>query len=175
MIFNYKIKNNKNKSNKLNSLVNKRNNKINDYLHKSTSRLVEELKQAKVSKVVIGKNDKWKNKINLGDKNNQNFVSMPHARAIDMLTYKLMLSGIKVIVREESYTSKCSSIDNEKIGKHEEYVGRRIIRGLFRSKNGIIINSDINGAANILRKEIPRAYGDGIEGLVVNPLQLVIT
>lgn len=72
-----------------------------------------------------------------------------------MLQYKCQLEGIKVIIREESYTSKCSFIDNEEICKHENYLGKRIYRGLFRTKENKIINADLNGALNILRKEVP--------------------
>lgn len=166
------VKNKVKHSKKLNKLRKKRNNKIRDYVHKVTKKLVNTLKQTNVSKVIIGKNDNWKSGINIGDKNNQNFVSIPHANIINILTYKLGLIGIGVICREESYTSKCSSIDYESIKKQDRYVGYRVKRGLFRSEKGILINADINGAANILRKEIPRAYADGIEGLVVNPIQL---
>lgn len=162
-------------SKKLNKLTTKRNNKISDYVHKSTRILVRELKQSNVSRVVIGKNDGWKDEINIGKKNNQNFVSLPHARAIDVLKYKLQLAGIEVILREESYTSKCSLVDLEPVKKHENYVGKRIKRGLFKSKNGVLINADINGAGNILRKEVPNAFANGIEGLVISPRVLKIS
>jgi putative transposase len=77
-----------------------------------------------------------------------------------MLQYKCQLEGIKVIIREESYTSKCSFIDNEEICKHKNYLGKRIHRGLFISKEKRIINADLNGALNILRKEVPELqYG----------------
>lgn len=161
-------------SKKINKLTTKRNNKISDYVHKSTNKLAKELKQSNVSKVIIGKNDGWKDEINIGKKNNQNFVSLPHTRIIDVLKYKLQLAGIEVIIREESYTSKCSIIDLEPVNKHENYVGKRIKRGLFKSKNEILINADINGAGNILRKEIPNAFANGIEGLVVSPRILKI-
>lgn len=168
------IKNKKKTSKKLNKLTNKRNNKINDYVHKSTKILVDKLKQNNVSKVIIGKNDGWKNEINIGKKNNQNFVSLPHAKAINVLKYKLELLGIEVILREESYTSKTSCIDLESIKKKDKYVGTRIKRGLFKSKRGLLINADINGAGNILRKEFPTAFVNGIEGFVVNPKMLLI-
>ncbi len=177
--------NKKKNSNRLSKLTVKRNNKIKDYVHKCTYGLVERLKQDNVCKVVIGKNDQWKTDINIGKRNNQNFVSIPHAQAIQILKYKLELSGIEVILREESYTSKCSALDLEKISKHEVYLGSRIKRGLFRSSKGLEYNADINGAANIMRKEIPIAFdmacrvsgenrADGIEGLVVNPIKLKI-
>ena len=72
-----------------------------------------------------------------------------------MLQYKAELEGIRVILQEESYTSKCSFLDNEAIGMHEIYIGKRIGRGLFQASDGTIINADINGALNILKKGKP--------------------
>ena len=79
----------------------------------------------------------------------------------------------KVVVREESYTSKCSLLDNEPIKKQKEYKGKRIKRGLFRSFDGRVINADVNGSGNILRKAFTRVSSEGIEGLSVNPLRLM--
>lgn len=102
---------------------------------------------------VIGKNKGWKqNTKKKGGKFNQRFTQIPFARFIDMLTYKCQLAGIKVELQEESYTSKCSFLDNEPIQKHDEYLGRRTKRGLFRTSKGELINADINGALNILKK-----------------------
>lgn len=123
---------------------------------------------------MIGKNKGWKQGINIGKKNNQSFTQIPFARFIHMIEYKAELVGINVKTREESYTSKCSFIDNEPIKKHESYQGRRVKRGLFKASNGEIINADVNGALNILRKEVPRLnlLSEGIEGFVVNPIVL---
>lgn len=171
-----KLKNNITTSKKIKKLCEKRNNKIKDYIHKSTKKLVEILKHNNITNVVVGKNKDWKQQINIGKKNNQNFVSIPHAQAIDILSYKITLEGIKLQVIEEMYTSKCSSYDNEKICKHDVYTGRRIKRGLFLTKNGKLINADINGAANILKKAIPNAFTilneNGIEGVLVSPVKL---
>ena len=146
---------NKSKNSKrLNRLTTKRNNKVKDYLHKASTMLVNQLISNNVCKVVIGKNDGWKKEINIGKRNNQNFVNIPHAVFIEMVCYKCKLNGIEVVLREESYTSKCSFIDNEPIKKHDSYAGRRVKRGLFRSENGTFINADLNGALNILRKEV---------------------
>jgi len=123
-----------------------------------------------IGTLVVGKNDGWKQAIGIGKHNNQNFVSIPHARFIKMLQYKGELAGVEVIVTEESYTSKCSFLDNEPVCKHEQYQGRRIQRGLFRSRDGTLINADINGAANIIRKAVPNAVANGIEGVVVHPV-----
>jgi putative transposase len=87
-----------------------------------------------------------------------------------MLTYKCELRGIKVIVTEESYTSKCSFLDLEEIKKQENYAGKRVKRGLFKSANGTLINADVNGGYNILRKVFPNAFANGIEGVAVHPV-----
>jgi putative transposase len=138
-------------------------------MHKASRKVVQILKQADVSVLVIGQNKDWKQEINIGSKNNQNFVSIPHANYINMVTYKFQLEGGTAISREESYTSKCSFLDNETVRKHNEYKGKRIKRGLFKSSQGILLNADINGACNILRKEIPTAFANGIEGILVYP------
>lgn len=148
---------NKQKIQKLNF---KRNNKINDYLHKSSHYIVNHLVSNNIANLVIGLNKEWKQETNIGKVNNQNFVQIPHSKLIEMLKYKCQLEGINVIVREESYTSKCSFIDNESICKHENYLGKRIKRGLFVSKEKRILNADLNGALNILKKEVPELqYG----------------
>ena len=89
-----------------------------------------------------------------------------------MLVYKLRLCGIDAILREESYTSKCSFLDNESIEKHDVYMGKRISRGLFKTASGKKWNADCNGAANILKKEFPNAFCNGIEALVVSPTKV---
>lgn len=150
---------------KIQVLTNKRNNKVNDYLHKASRLLVNQLVSNRVATVVIGHNKEWKQDINIGKSNNQKFVQIPHSVFINMLKYKCELEGITVIIREESYTSKCSFFDNEEICKHTEYKGKRIKRGLFRTSSGRFVNADLNGALNILRKEIPNAFNKcyGIE------------
>ena len=132
----------------------KRNNKIKDYLHKASRYIINHLVSNSINTLVIGHNKNWKQEINLGKRNNQNFVSIPFNDLIHMLSYKAQLEGINVIETEESYTSKCSFLDNEEICKHEEYLGKRIKRGLFKASNGKLINADLNGALNILRKVI---------------------
>ena len=160
-------------SNRLIKLTNKRNNKINDALHKSSRFVVNHLIKNGIGIFVIGKNKSWKDEINIGSKNNQAFVCIPHARFIEMLIYKCELVGITIIIREESYTSKCSFVDFEDVGKHEKYSGKRVKRGLFVSKDGIKINADCNGSGNIIRKEFPNAFdGYGIEGVVVHPVRV---
>lgn len=95
---------------------------------------------------------------------NQNFVQIPYNKFINMLKYKCQLEGINVIIQEESYTSKCSFYDNEIIKKHDIYKGKRIKRGLFKTSTGLLINADINGSLNIMKKAVPTvSYEYGIK------------
>lgn len=141
-------------SKKINSLNRKRKNKVRDFLHKSTTIVVNHLVANNITTLVIGQNKSWKQDINIGKKNNQNFVCIPHSQAVDMLNYKCRLRGITVITINESYTSKCSFVDNEEVKKHQKYKGKRICRGVFKTQNGKLINADLNGALNILKKAI---------------------
>ena len=94
------------------------------------------------------------NNINLGRKNNQSFVQIPHQRFINMMAYKAEEYEIKVIEREESYTSKTSFLDNEFPTKHESYAGKRFKRGLFKTSNGIKVNADSNAGLQMIKKYI---------------------
>ena len=149
-----KLSGNRKTSNRINSITRKRNNKIKNYLHKASRCIVNHLVSNNVNTLIIGKNDNWKQETNIGKKNNQNFVSIPHTQFIEMLSYKCKLVGIAVMMTEESYTSKCSFIDNEEMKHHEDYKGKRIKRGLFRAEEGKLINADLNGSLNIMRKVI---------------------
>ena len=139
----------------------KRNNKITDYLHKASRYIVNQLVFKKVTDLVIGHNKGWKQDINIGKVNNQNFVSIPFNRLIEMLNYKCELSGIKVHLQEESYTSKASFLDLDDIPifdvvkvdfEKPEFSGKRVKRGLYKSKQHQLINADVNGSLNIMRK-----------------------
>nr|MDJ0675941.1 transposase [Calothrix sp. MO_167.B42] len=157
---------------KIKDILRKRNFKIDDYLHKASRLVINYLAANQIGTLIIGHNDKWKQSINFGKRNNQNFVSIPFSRFISMLKYKAELIGIKVIVTEESYTSKCSFIDSEPLCKQSNYKGRRVKRGLFLSLEGILINADCNGSGNIIRKVVPNAFVEGIEGVVVPPVRI---
>ena len=161
--FQSKLKNNEKYSKRISSLSLKRNNKINDYLHKSSTFIVNYLVSNNISMLIVGHNKEWKQNIKIGKKNNQNFVSIPHSRFKELLKYKCELEGIKYIETEESYTSKCSFLDNEEICKHTSYKGKRIKRGLFKSNDGTLINSDVNGSLNILKKVVGNFNYDPIE------------
>jgi putative transposase len=169
-------------SNAINKLTSKRNNKINDFFHKASRTLVRVALEKDVSDIVIGKNKGWKDEINIGNKNNQNFVCIPHEKLIQMIKYKCELEGINVIVREESYTSKSSFLDMDDIptfdkDKRGQYTfsGHRLKRGLYISKEGKQINADVNGSYNTNRKEFPNVFSDGIEGFAVNPVVVKYT
>jgi putative transposase len=123
-----------------------RNKQINDLFHKITRAIINYCIHFRVDTLVIGYNPQWKQQVNLGKVNNQNFVNLPFLKLIHMLQYKVEHHGICVILEKESYTSKCSFLDDEPIQKHEKYMGKRIHRGLFRSKNGTLINADVNSA-----------------------------
>lgn len=168
-------RNNKKWSKKLSRLQNKRNNKVKDYLHKTSKKVVDYCLVNDITLLAIGKNDGWKQSINLGSKNNQNFVQIPHAQLIKMIQYKCELKGILVEVVNEAYTSKCSFIDNETIKKQKEYKGKRVNRGLFVSQNGTKINADCNGSFNILRKVVPTTHYNELRdrGLVVSPVVIL--
>jgi len=158
-------------SNRIERLTNKRTRRINHYLHTASRRIVNLLVEEGIGTLVIGKNVNWKQEVEMGKRNNQQFVCIPHARFIDMLTYKAELVGIRVIITEESYTSKCSFLDQEPIRKQESYAGKRVKRGLFRAADGRLINADVNGSANIIRKVAPNAFADGVEAVVVRPVR----
>ena len=152
----------------------KRNNKISYEIHKITKFLANYFDERDVSKVIIGNNTGWKNGINLGKRNNQNFVNIPYAKFINQLTYKCQLLGITVITREESYTSKASFLDYDEIPNYNDEIkpkisGRRIKRGLYKSTTRKI-NADVNGAYNIMAKENPNYIISNREQLGFNPI-----
>ena len=151
----------------------KRNNKISYEIHKITKFLANYFDERDVSKVIIGNNSGWKSGINLGRRNNQNFVNIPYAKFINQLTYKCQLLGITVITREESYTSKASFLDYDEIPNYKDetipkFSGKRIKRGLYRSATRKI-NADVNGAYNIMVKENPNYIISNREQLGFNP------
>lgn len=156
-------------SHKIQQLTLKRNNKIKDYLHKASKKIINYLIKNQIGTLVVGYNPLWKQNVNLGSLFNLKFTQIPFAEFLHQLKYKAELAGIVVKVQEESYTSKCSFLDGEKIAKQTAYKGKRIKRGLFKSAKGQLINADLNGAYNIIKKAIPSAFAKGIQGVVVHP------
>lgn len=139
-------------TNRMDTLTTKRYNKIKDYMHKTSREIVNQLVSHNVANLVIGYNKGWKQDTNLGKVNNQKFVQIPFLTFINMLKYKCELSGIKCETIQESHTSKCSFLDHEDICHHDKYLGKRVHRGLFKSATGQVINADVNGSLNILRR-----------------------
>lgn len=136
----------------LQSVCNKRSRRLTDLTHKITTQLVNQLDSHNIDTVIFGHNVGQKQDINLGKVINQNFVQIPFTQLVTQLRYKCAMRGIRFIVAEESYTSKCSFLDEESICEHPTYRGKRVARGLFETSNGTLINADVNGSLNIGRK-----------------------
>ena len=177
-----KLQQGRHSSKRISRLTLRRNRKIKDYIHKVSRKIVEYMKANSLNTLFAGKNVGWKDSINLGRTNNQNFVAIPYNMLIQMLEYKCKLAGINFVIVNEAYTSKCSFLDREKISKHDSYAGRRVKRGLFISSSGIMINADVNGSLNIMRLGLEKQNVklDVIEGIlrpenkrfVLNPVRI---
>ena len=148
--------------------------KINDYIHKSSRFIINYCLKYRIGTIVIGNNKDWKQRINLGKKNNQKFVQIPFNKLIQQVQYKAEDVRIKVIITEESYTSKIDHLAFEELHKQDNYKGKRIKRGLFQSSVGKLINADVNGAIGIARK----VFGDDFlrslinRGFAINPVKV---
>lgn len=160
---------------KMKKLSVKRERKLNDFFHKVSRFVVEWCIEHEIGTLVIGHSKNWKQETDLGKRNNQIFEQIPFMKLIQKIGYKAEEEGIQIQEQEESHTSKCSFLDSESIEHHEEYSGKRISRGLFRSSKGILINADVQGAYNIIKKAVPKAFtkvkSDGIEGVELHPLR----
>ena len=171
-----KLKHNQTQSQRLKNLTHKRNCRVENYLHTASKRVIDWCTQHQIGILVIGHNATWKQSINLGKRNNQQFVNIPHYRLIEMLTYKAQLKGIRVVITEESYTSVASAVDGDALPKYGEkrprFQGHRIARGLYKTAKGRLLNADVNGSFNITRKVIPDVVDQGIKGLPFNPVVL---
>ncbi len=168
-------------SNRIERLTLKRNNKVKDFLHKSSRFIVDWCIKEKIDTLIIGNNRNWKQEINLGKRTNQQFIGIPYEIFIKQVNYKCEEAGINFFETEESYTSKASFIDMDEVPIYKKdnettysFSGKRIKRGLYRSLNGILINADVNGSYNIIRKVFPKAFADGIEGVGLHPVRLNI-
>ena len=149
----------KKRTNRQKAITRDRNNKVNDYMNKAARKVINYCIEHEIGKVVIGYNESFQRNSDLGKKNNQIFVNIPYGRLREKIEYLCMLNGIEYVKQEESYTSQASFWDRDDIpvyrgGDEEEYrfSGRRIKRGSYRSREGKVLNADINGALNILRK-----------------------
>jgi putative transposase len=162
-------------------LTTKRARRINHYLHAASKAIIALLVVGGIGTLVIGKNLLWKQEADMGKRSNQNFVQIPHARFIEMLTYKAKLAGIAVVIQEESYTSKASFLDLDELPVYDlaspqqyEFSGKRVMRALYRAKDGRPIHADVNGSYNTLRKAFPDAFSNGTEAPAVGPVRFDI-
>ena len=148
--------------NKIKKITKKRNRKIDNFTHQLSRKLINHLSELGIKNIVYGKNVNFKKEINLGKVTNQNFVNIPFNQIIERLRYKALLAGINFMTVEESYTSKTSFLDEEKLHSYKRsydkpkkgytFWGERFTRSLFRSKKGYVIHADINASFNIIRK-----------------------
>ena len=162
-------------------LMNGRNNRINDYFNKAVKLIINACLNNDVTTLVIGYNKGQKQEINIGKVNNQNAVMIPLYKLRQKLQYQCELHGIKYCPQEESYTSKANALDNDSIPNYGDtdipiFSGSRIHRGLYRSSDGSVLNADINGSINILKKYFKErksngATPDDVRALVNAPCQ----
>jgi putative transposase len=145
-------------SEELANITEKRNQQMRDNINKCARFLINWCLKNDVGTIVFGWNKGQKNGINIGAKNNQKFVQIPTAKLKDRIAQLCAEYGIEFIETEESYTSKSSFLDNDELPKFsgekpaQEFSGKRVKRGLYKTQNGFLINADLNGAANIIRK-----------------------
>ena len=166
-------------SNKIRRLEFNRYKFVSNFMHQASKMLLNILLERKIETLIIGYNKEWKQNINLGKKVNQSFVQIPYTSFLQKISYKCEEYGIKVILTEESYTSKIDHLANEPLSKRDSYLGKRIYRGLFKSGVGKILNADVNGALGIMRKVFPekvleliRDSGAVYTPVIINPIKI---
>ena len=156
-----------------------RHHQVYDYIMKSARYIVNYCLANGVGKIMVGYNPDWKRDGNMGKRNNPNFVQIPYGPLRNQLDNLCQRYGIRYVEQEESYTSKASVLDNDSIplwnGTHQEVSlsGKRVKRGLYRASDHRVLNADVNGAANILRKSNHRLDFERVaRGLLANPLRV---
>lgn len=163
-----KTTNKKDWSKRLQKLTDKRYEMIKYQMHCISKYVVDWCVLCNIDTLIAGHNDDWKQ----DNKGMQNFTYIPYEIFIQMLAYKCENNGIRFIEHEEGYTSGTSFVDEEEPMKENYDKSRRIHRGLFVGNNGIQINADVNGAYQIMKKVIPNAFANGIEGSGLHPLTI---
>ncbi|CAC5343157.1 MULTISPECIES: RNA-guided endonuclease InsQ/TnpB family protein [Planktothrix] len=142
----------------LDCVTRKRNHQMRDGINKAAKLIINHCLKYGIGTLVIGWNEGFKTNANLGNLNNQKFVQMPLGKLKSRVKQLCDLHGIRFIETEEAYTSKASFLDGDSLPKYGEKPmgwkasGSRIKRGLYRTSDGFVVNADLNGAANILRK-----------------------
>lgn len=163
-----KIRHGKDWSRNLDVLTQKRYQRIKNYMHNTSVYIVAWCLQNNINTLVVGKNKKWKQKSEMSKISNQKFIQIPYEMLLEQLKYKCEDVGINYIEIDESYTSGTSFLDQEYPDKSNYDRTRRIVRGLFKSNSGLLINSDVNGSLQIMKKAFPNAFDKryGIEGVL---------
>jgi len=159
-------------SRQLDRITNKRFQRIKNYFHHTSKYIIDYCVKNKIGTLIIGYNECWKNEINIGKRNNQNFVFIPHGMLLNQLRYKCKLNGIILIETEEAFTSGTSFFDGETPCRENYDKSRRIKRGLFKTNDGILINSDVNGSLQIMRKVIQNVGNVHWIGGCLNPVSV---
>ena len=142
-----------------NSNLRDRNNKVNDYMNKTARKIIDYCLDNDIGTIVVGYNETFQKDVKLGKRNNQTFLNIPYGKLRDKFEYQCKLHDINFVKQEESYTSKASFFDkdvmpiyNDDNPKEYKFSGKRIKRGLYQTKDGKLLNADVNGALNILNK-----------------------
>jgi putative transposase len=165
-----KKKNKLDRSKRLQRLTDKRNFKMDYFMHCTSKYLILHCIDKDIGTIIIGKNIGWKQESKMSTSNNQKFIQIPYESFIKKMKYKCEEVGIKVIENEECYTSGTSYLDGEAPIKSNYDKSRRVYRGLFISNTGIKINADVNGAYQIMRKVFSNVKTDEIVGVHLHPV-----
>ncbi|MGH1396083.1 MAG: RNA-guided endonuclease InsQ/TnpB family protein [Trichormus sp.] len=160
-------------SKKLAYITEKRNRQIRDAVNKAARIVINHCLENKIGNLVFGWNQRHKDSIELGKRNNQTIVQIPTARLKQRIKQLCELYRIKFHEVEESYTSQASFLDGDTIPKFCEKPegeparcggsphcsdwrwvssGKRVKRGLFVTATGKQISADLNASANMLIK-----------------------
>ena len=167
-------------TNRIQRLTTKRNNQVNDCIKKTARYIVNQCISNGIGTLIVGYNKDFKRSVNIGKQNNQNFTQLPFGSLREQLQFLCWKYGIEYIEVEESYTSKSSFLDNDELPEYKPeqpytkgFSGKRIKRGLYQSKNGTVLNADVNGAYNILRKGKQDFTCEELSsGLLASPLRI---
>ena len=171
------------KTRRIHALAQKRNNRIQDTIRKTARYIINYCLAHQIGTVVCGYNPDFKRSMNLGRKNNQQFTQIPFGNLCEALRNLCERYGMTYVEQEESYTSKASCLDLDDIPVYDpehpypmEFSGKRVQRGLYQCADGRMINADLNGAANILRKSKQNFDFEGLcRGLLDSPLRIRIS
>ncbi len=160
-------------------LTAKRNNQVRDYLNKTARFIINHCIQNRIANLIVGYNLLIKQKINIGGRNNQNFVQIPFHSLRSKLKAMCERYGLNYQEQEESYTSKASAIDSDEIPvynadnpKEYQFSGKRVKRGLYRTKDGHLVNADLNGSVNIGRKSKHEGFNQVSRGSLTAPRRI---